>query len=259
MEELSMEEWSEYIVEKATEFNCFYFDANEIIDVTLNIEVELDCTESNIVKLLQLAKANASPVIIQEKFYYDYEIAEAIIQPDDLRENHNYLFASLQVRRKINHLVDKHNDLINQLPRQECYTVTVSATLISGVTLGINKYNHKYEEWDDLLNKDLQITRILKQTIGELSDKEELLAKRSVARDRILDKFRNYLINHEEFKTCTNKELRRHFCYKLWRSFRDELCTKEEQELTETNVLIPGYLLDENVEVAWRYLKNGSV
>lgn len=258
MEDLSMKDWISYVWNKAIEYKCICFDSSEIIGVSLDVDVELFCTEKNVVKLLQLAKENAVPIIFEEKFYYKFELYEATIKPEELRKNHNYLYASFKDREKIKQIVEEHNNSIINLPQQECYMVSIFVTLLSGVTIGINIEHSNYDEWYDLLNKDMQMNRILKLVIGEFKDKEELIEKRSEMRDSILEKFRDYLINHKEFKLCTNKESRRNFLSKYWNDFRHNFCNEEEKECTEDNILIPTFVLVDSIEIAWRFLKTES-
>jgi hypothetical protein len=242
-----VEKWLSNLKERAEQKGLLVIETTtNAIDFENSIEVE--STEENISKFLEIASMNKLPIFIYKDHFSEEEIELAKISMDDVEDDYDYKRINIpEFRRSVKNRVIQHNKKLSEIPIGE--TVSVIAYIILGSSpVYIFQDHERYEEWVDLKRETLEdIIEEEKENVDP-EEIEKEIEKREQLRNEIRQKWIDYLMNNEDFKLCTNQKLRRSFMYAHIYEFENTLSPEEKA------ISIRGTMWDDT-ELAWKKIK----
>lgn len=182
------------------------------------------------------------------------EIEEARITLVDAEENRTYMLFKNEDKfmKKLQRRIHEHNQWLNRISPDE----VISIRLFLGLGPGFLVIEQKREDYDQLFNiLDESIEDIIQEEAENIDPGaiEKVHQKTEEIKHLILKKWAEYLMENEDFKLCSNQNLRRQFSRDHYSLFIQTKLTEEEKEM------LP-YIrqLDWNTELefAWKKVKN---
>ncbi|MFE4571341.1 hypothetical protein [Paenibacillus chitinolyticus] len=238
----------EDIIKFANENEIIYFINELDPDEIERVNISISSSEENFLKLFLLAKKGNYPVFITESKLTMDEVQSSLISYEDLIKNHLYKTSSNEVKLKITNIVDEYNKVIEDIPVDVTYKVSV-VVILSTYYMSIDHFlNDEGAIWDSQLFYSLD--ELIEEKFG-IEEINKLEQNRVIYAEEITQKVQGKWIEHlrndDEFRGCTNRDLRLAYLSKQWLRFKQTLSDEEK----EINSVHPQIVMEQ----VWKEIK----